>query len=61
MVGFAFFATIINYLDRQVLSVVAASPDFKAAVPLTRGSLWVRGLCVHARLYRHEWPFGAVY
>jgi ACS family hexuronate transporter-like MFS transporter len=38
MVGFAFFATIINYLDRQVLSVVAASPDFKAAVPLTQAS-----------------------
>src|SRR5215470_16400965 len=35
MVGFAFLATTINYLDRQVLSVVAASPDFKAAVPLT--------------------------
>jgi ACS family hexuronate transporter-like MFS transporter len=35
MVGFAFFATTINYLDRQVLSVVAASPDFKAAVPLS--------------------------
>jgi ACS family hexuronate transporter-like MFS transporter len=35
MVGLAFFATTINYLDRQVLSVVAASPDFKAAVPLT--------------------------
>lgn len=35
MVGFAFFATTINYLDRQVLSVVAASPDFKVAVPLT--------------------------
>ena len=34
MVGFAFFATFINYLDRQVLSVVAVSPDFKAAVPL---------------------------
>jgi MFS transporter, ACS family, hexuronate transporter len=38
MVGFAFFATTINYLDRQVLSVVAASPDFKAAVPLTQES-----------------------
>jgi len=36
MVGFAFLATTINYLDRQVLSVVAASPDFKAAVPLTQ-------------------------
>jgi MFS transporter, ACS family, aldohexuronate transporter len=35
MVGFAFFATIINYLDRQVLSVVVAAPDFKAAVHLT--------------------------
>lgn len=35
MVGFAFCATTVNYLDRQVLSVVAASPDFKAAVPLT--------------------------
>ena len=36
MVGFAFFATTINYLDRQVLSVVATSPDFKAAVPLSQ-------------------------
>ncbi len=36
MIGFAFLATTINYLDRQVLSVVAASPDFKAAVPLTQ-------------------------
>lgn len=35
MVGFAFLATTINYLDRQVLSVVAAAPDFKAAVPLS--------------------------
>jgi ACS family hexuronate transporter-like MFS transporter len=35
MVGFAFFATTINYLDRQVLSVVVTSPDFKAAVPLS--------------------------
>jgi ACS family hexuronate transporter-like MFS transporter len=38
MVGFAFLATTINYLDRQVLSVVAASPDFQAAVPLTQAS-----------------------
>jgi len=38
MVGFAFFATVINYLDRQVLSVVAAAPDFKAAVPLTEAT-----------------------
>ena len=29
MVSFAFMATIINYLDRQVLSVVVAAPDFK--------------------------------
>lgn len=35
MISFAFFATLINYLDRQVLSVVVTSPDFKAAVPLT--------------------------
>ncbi len=35
MVGFAFLATTVNYLDRQVLSVVAASPSFKAVVPLT--------------------------
>lgn len=35
MIGFAFAATLINYLDRQVLSVVVTSPDFKAAVPLT--------------------------
>jgi len=35
MIGFAFLATAINYLDRQVLSVAVASPHFKAAVPLT--------------------------
>ncbi len=35
MVGFAFFATIFMYLDRQVLAVVSTSPDFKSAVPLT--------------------------
>ena len=35
MVGFAFVATLINYLDRQVLSVAVTSPDFKADVPLT--------------------------
>ena len=38
LVGFAFLATLINYLDRQVLSVVAAAPDFKAAVPLTEAT-----------------------
>ena len=38
MVGFAFFATTINYLDRQVLSVVVTSPDFKAAVPLSESA-----------------------
>jgi ACS family hexuronate transporter-like MFS transporter len=35
MIGFAFVATLINYLDRQVLSVVVTVPEFKAAVPLT--------------------------
>jgi ACS family hexuronate transporter-like MFS transporter len=35
MIGFAFSATLINYLDRQVLSVAVTAPDFKAAVPLT--------------------------
>jgi len=35
MVSFAFAATLINYLDRQVLSVAVTSPDFKADVPLT--------------------------
>ena len=35
MVSFAFMATIINYLDRQVLSVVVTAPDFKQAVHLT--------------------------
>lgn len=35
MIAFAFAATTINYLDRQVLSVVAASPGFQAAVPLS--------------------------
>jgi hypothetical protein len=38
MVGFAFFATTINYLGQQVLSVVAASLDFQAALPLTQAS-----------------------
>lgn len=38
MVSFAFMATIINYLDRQVLSVVVTAPDFKQAVPLTEES-----------------------
>ena len=36
MIGFAFLATVINYLDRQVLSVVVTAPDFKAMVPLTQ-------------------------
>jgi len=35
MIGFAFVATLINYLDRQVLSVVVTVPEFKADVPLT--------------------------
>ena len=38
MISFALSATIINYLDRQVLSVVVNSPDFKAAVPLTEAT-----------------------
>ena len=36
MIGFAFMATVINYLDRQVLSVVVTAPDSKAMVPLTQ-------------------------
>jgi ACS family hexuronate transporter-like MFS transporter len=35
MISFAFAATLINYLDRQVLSVVVTVPEFKTAVPLT--------------------------
>lgn len=35
MVGFAFFATLIIYFDRQALAIVSASPDFKKAVPLS--------------------------
>jgi len=38
MVSFAFAATLINYLDRQVLSVAVTAPDFKAEVPLTEES-----------------------
>jgi len=38
MIGFAFAATLINYLDRQVLSVVVTAPDFKAAVSLTEAT-----------------------
>ncbi len=36
MLSFAFWATVINYLDRQVLSVVVTAPDFKSMVPLTQ-------------------------
>ena len=36
MISFAFMATVINYLDRQVLSVVVTAPDFKEMVPLTQ-------------------------
>ena len=36
MISFAFLATVINYLDRQVLSVVVTAPDFKAMVTLTQ-------------------------
>jgi MFS transporter, ACS family, hexuronate transporter len=35
MVGFAFVATILNYLDRQVLSIVINDPGFKQEFPLT--------------------------
>jgi len=35
LIGLAFSATLIIYLDRQVLSVVVTTPGFKAAVPLT--------------------------
>jgi ACS family hexuronate transporter-like MFS transporter len=35
LLGFAFAATLINYLDRQVLSVAVTDPSFQAAVPLT--------------------------
>ena len=38
MIGLALSATIINYLDRQVLSVVVNAPDFQAAVPLTQAA-----------------------
>lgn len=36
MISFAFLATVINYLDRQVLSVVVTAPDFKEMVPLSQ-------------------------
>jgi MFS transporter, ACS family, hexuronate transporter len=35
MVGFAFVATVLNYLDRQVLSIVINDPGFKQDFPLT--------------------------
>jgi ACS family hexuronate transporter-like MFS transporter len=38
MIGLALSATIINYLDRQVLSVVVNAPDFQAAVPLSQAA-----------------------
>lgn len=34
MVAFAFAATLVNYLDRQVLSVVVTDAHFKQAVPM---------------------------
>lgn len=35
MIGFAFVATLVNYLDRQVLSVAVTAPDFIAEVSLS--------------------------
>ena len=61
MIGFALLATIINYLDRQVLSVVVTSPDFKAAVPLTEATYGYVASAFMLAYARDERPFGAVH
>lgn len=45
MIGFAFFATVLNYLDRQLLSFVKASPDFQAAVPVSDELFGILNAC----------------
>jgi ACS family hexuronate transporter-like MFS transporter len=45
MVGFAFLATVLNYLDRQILSFVKASPDFQAAVPVSDELFGILNAC----------------
>jgi MFS transporter, ACS family, hexuronate transporter len=45
MVGFAFFATVLNYLDRQILSFVRTSPDFQQTVPIDDELFGILGAC----------------
>ncbi|MBL9193142.1 MAG: MFS transporter [Opitutaceae bacterium] len=45
MIGFAFSATVLNYLDRQVLSFVKASPEFQQAVPVSDELFGILNAC----------------
>jgi ACS family hexuronate transporter-like MFS transporter len=45
MISFAFFATVLNYLDRQILSFVKASPDFQATVPVSDELFGILNAC----------------
>lgn len=45
MISFAFLATVLNYLDRQLLSFVKASPDFQAAVPVSDELFGILNAC----------------
>lgn len=45
MISFAFYATVLNYLDRQLLSFVKASPDFQQTVPVSDELFGVLNAC----------------
>ncbi|MDQ5979482.1 MAG: transporter, family, hexuronate transporter [Verrucomicrobiota bacterium] len=45
MISFAFSATVLNYLDRQILSFVKASPEFQQAVPVSDELFGILNAC----------------
>ena len=52
MISLAFFATVINYLDRQTLSV--AAPILREQFHMSNRGLLARGLRLPVRLHDHE-------
>ncbi len=45
MLSFAFWATVLNYLDRQILSFVKASPEFQQMVPVSDELFGILNAC----------------
>jgi ACS family hexuronate transporter-like MFS transporter len=45
LIGFAFSATVLNYLDRQILSFVKASPEFQLTVPVSDELFGILNAC----------------